>query len=180
MLLLERHRDMAKFRDIPQFPRAHYEVDVAWSYLEQHIAGQIKDGLNLEPEFQRAHVWLRNQQIAYVEYVLSGGEVGRNLTFNCSDWDSNVAVLTGYEIVDGKQRLEAARAFMRGDIPAFGHLFSEYEDRLSSITVGFKWRICKIESRKELLQLYLNINAGGTPHTKAELDKVRKMLENEK
>lgn len=170
---------MARFQDIPLLPRAHYEVDVEWGSLERFIQGAIEnDGLNLEPDFQRAHVWTREQQIAYVEYVMQGGEVGKNLTFNAPGWGYDLE--TGvYEIVDGKQRLEAVRAFLRDEFPAFGSLRSEYTDRMR-MHLGFKWRICGLTTRAEILQLYLNINAGGTPHTQEELDRVRIMLAKEK
>lgn len=170
---------MARFQDIEQLPRARYEVDVSWRDLEGFIQNAIsKDGLNLEPDFQRAHVWTRDQQRAYVEYVMQGGEVGRNLTFNSPGWGYKLEIGT-YEIVDGKQRLEAVRAFLRDEFPAFGSLRSEYTDLMRHI-LGFKWRICGLETRAEILQLYLNINAGGTPHTQAELDRVRIMLAKEK
>jgi hypothetical protein len=170
---------MALYRDIELFPRYHYEVDIDWHYLEVTIERAIKeDGLNLNPDFQRAHVWTRDQQIAYVEYILKGGEVGKNLTFNCPGW-GGVIDIGRYEIIDGKQRLEAARAFLRDDFKAFGHYRSEYKDRMR-LHIGFKWRVCCLETRAEVLQLYLNINAGGTPHTKDELDKVRDMLAKEK
>ena len=167
---------MPSFQDSPQFPHANYSVDVDWHYLEQHIARAIKDdGLDLNPSYQRAHVWKVEQQIAFVEYQLQGGEVGKNLTFNCPGWMYSIDKIGPYEIVDGKQRLEAVRAFLRDDIPAFGHKFSEYTGHLRMFH-SFKWRVCTLETRAEVLQLYLNINAGGTPHTKQELDKVRKML----
>lgn len=169
---------MAKFSDIKLFPHAAYEIDVAWKDLEMVIKTYTeRDGLNLDPEFQRAHVWTRAQQVAYVEYVLQGGEVGKNLTFNCPNWQTNLNDIGPYEIVDGKQRLEAVRAFMRDDFPAHGHLRSEYTDHIRYHIGNFKWRICSLETREEVLQLYLNINAGGTPHTKKELDRVRKLLE---
>lgn len=169
---------MAKFADIELFPRAAYEIDVSWHYLETHITESIRYGLNLEPDFQRAHVWTRTQQIAYIEYVIRGGEVGKNLTFNCPTWNHALERDNDYVIVDGKQRLQAARDFMHDKIPAFGYLRSEYTD-LMRMHIGFKWRVCTLQTRRELLQLYLNINAGGTPHTKEELDKVRAMLETE-
>lgn len=169
---------MPKFSDILQFPRAHYEVTVGWEYLEEHIKSQsnpeVGAVLNLNPDFQRAHVWIQEQQIAYVEYVLKGGEVGRNLTFNCVGWMEDWR--GPYEIVDGKQRLEAVRAFLRNDFKAFGHHYKEYTDKLRITSAYFNWRVCSISDRAQILQLYLNINAGGTPHTKQELNKVRKML----
>lgn len=169
---------MPRFNDIPQFPRAHYEVDVAWRYVEDTLT-QWADtsggmgGLDLSPDYQRAHVWTREQQIAYVEYQLRGGEVGRNIVFNSPDWYRGYVRPT--ELVDGKQRLEAVRAFQRDEFPVFGHPFSAYTDKISNL-LTFKFRVCSLETREEILQLYLNINAGGTPHTKDELDRVRALL----
>jgi len=170
---------MALFRDIPLLPRAHYEVDVDWHYLEKFIANAIEfDGLNLDPDFQRAHVWTKQQQQDYVEYVMQGGEVGKNLTFNAKGWGSNLE-LGSYEIVDGKQRLEAVRAWLRDEFKAHGYFRSEFTDRMR-LHMGFRWRVCSLNTREEILQLYLNINAGGTPHTQDELDRVRVMLERER
>jgi hypothetical protein len=67
-----------QYRDIPKFPTAHYQVDVTWDYLKSMLDGYAKDyDLDLSPDYQRAHVWTREQQIAYVEYCLMGGEVSR-------------------------------------------------------------------------------------------------------
>lgn len=166
------------FKDIPQFPKHHYAVDVSWDYLEDHIAHEQAERygaqLDLEPDFQRAHVWTKNQQKDYIEYSLQGGEVGRNIVFNCAGWGEDYR--GPYVIVDGKQRLEAVRAFLRGEVKAFGLRFGEFTGRLSLTGPSFSWRVCALESRKELLELYLSINAGGTPHTNAELEKVRAML----
>lgn len=170
---------MARFQDIPLLPRAHYEVDVDWHFLEGFIQSAIKeDGLNLDPDFQRAHVWTPQQQQDYVEYVMQGGEVGKNLTFNAKGWGYDLEI-GSYEIVDGKQRLEAVRSWLRDGFKAHGYYRSEFTDRMR-LHMGFKWRVCSLNTREEILQLYLNINAGGTPHTQAELDRVRIMLAHEK
>jgi hypothetical protein len=171
-------KDGPSFAGIPSFPRAHYEINVSWDYLEDHFKHYVEAyNLDLSPDFQRAHVWTREQQIAYVEYTLMGGEVGQNLTFNHPDWNGTLGRdQNRMEIIDGKQRLEAVRAFLRDDFPAFGHKFTEYCDFPRLACVSFRVRICSLKTRKDILQMYLNINAGGTPHTQAELDKVREML----
>lgn len=177
-------RPMPSFRDIPQFPRAHYEIDVPWRYIEDtldqwnlHGKDPQLGALVLDPDYQRAHVWTREQQIAYVEYQLQGGEVGRVIIWNSPDWMGSWKRPT--ELVDGKQRVEAVRAFVRGDIPAFGRLCNEYTGGMP-IGLTFKFRVCKLETREEILQLYLNINAGGTPHTKSEINRVRALLDAER
>lgn len=169
---------MPRFNDISQFPHAHYEVDVSWRYIEETLKSWADTadgmgGLDLSPDYQRAHVWTREQQIAYVEYQLRGGEVGKNIVFNSPDWGHGYKRPT--ELIDGKQRLEAVRAFLRDEFPILGHLFSEYTDKLPQ-GLTFRFRVCTLESRAEILQLYLNINAGGTPHTPEELDRVRALL----
>lgn len=163
------------FSDIPKFPSANYEVSAGWSHLESTLDLLNEEGqLDLDPDFQRAHVWTREQQIAYVEYILRGGEVAKNITFNCAGWPSSAS--EPIVLVDGKQRLEAARAFLRGDLPAFGRKISEYEGKLNSLIARFNFRICSLATREEVLQLYLNINAGGTPHAEDEIQRVRDML----
>jgi hypothetical protein len=108
--------------------------------------------------------------------MIRGGEVGRNIVWNSPDWDSTYRRPT--ELVDGKQRLEAVRSFLRDEFQAFGHHHSEFTDRLP-LELGFKFRVCKITDYVEILDLYLNINAGGTPHKPEELDRVRLLRDEE-
>lgn len=169
-----------KFADIPQFPQAHYQVSVGWNHIEQQIedlaAGAV---LELDPDFQRAHVWTREQQAAYVEYILRGGEVAKDIIFNAPDWPATRADQK-IVLVDGKQRLEAVRAFLRDEVEVFGAKYSEFEDGLRVTMARFNFRFCSLASREELLELYLSINAGGTPHTQEELRRVRDLLDQER
>lgn len=170
-----------KYRDIPQLPRANYSATVPWDHVEAKIQDWQQESacpLNLDPDYQRTHVWTPEQQSRYIEYVLQGGEVGRVITFNCPGW---MHTWKGpFELVDGKQRVEAVRAFFRDEVPVFGYVCSQIEGRFPWGDCTFTWQVCTLNTREEILQLYLNINAGGTPHTKDELDKVRAMLEQEK
>lgn len=168
-----------RFRDIPQFPTARYEVDVSWRSIESQLESWDErsdgmGGLDLDPDFQRAHVWTRAQQVAYIEYQLMGGEVGKQIIFNSPDWGYSYKAPT--QLVDGKQRLEAVRSFIRGDFQVFGYFCSAFQDKIPTNLV-LKFRVCTLKTRAEVLRLYLNINAGGTPHTKEELDRVRALLD---
>lgn len=168
-----------KFRDIKRFPHAAYRVDVGWNYLEEYVSDSIKnDGLDLNPDFQRAHVWSDDQRSKYVEYILQGGSSGRELYFNCPQWSRGIR-RGPYVIVDGKQRLQTVRMFLNNEIPAFGHFFGDYTDRPCMITARFSWNIAELETRAEVLQWYLNFNAGGVVHTDVELARVRELLEKE-
>ena len=166
---------VSRWANIPQFPRAHYEVDVPWNHIERSLtefSGGVE--LRLDPDYQRMHVWTETQQSAYIEYVLRGGEVGRNLTWNALGWPSGLEPI---ELVDGKQRLEAVRKFIRGELEVFGQCYAP-GDHLRFTQASFRFRVCSLD-RADVLRLYLNINAGGTPHTLSELDRVRSLLDAE-
>jgi hypothetical protein len=169
-----------RFRDIPQLTEwGSYAVDIGWGYLEDYLARLDRDyGFDRDPDFQRGHVWSRDQQIAFVEFTLKGGRSGRNILTNCPGWHHGK---TGpMVLVDGKQRLTAALAFLHDEIPAFGHLYSQYEGQLDLINHSFRWHVNDLKTREQVLTWYLELNGGGTPHTDKELLRVRALLESER
>lgn len=170
-----------RFQDIPKFTRnAGYHVTVSWRYLEEHIVQNQNPGsaiLDLDPDFQRAHVWNEQQQIRYVEYILRGGMSGRAIYLNCTGWGHSYE--GPYVLVDGKQRLTAVRRFLANEIPVFGGLLSEYTDRLR-MDCSFDWYVNDLETRAEVLQWYLDLNRGGVVHTDDEINKVERLLEQER
>jgi hypothetical protein len=180
-------KPLLQYKSIEQFPQAHYEINVDWGYLESWLEDKNREkeetgfrGLELNPDFQRMHVWTPEQQSHYVEYILRGGESGRVLYWNHPNW---MGSFKGYlTLVDGKQRMEAVRAFLRNEVEVFGgYRLKEMEPRFVGLGhADFRMRIAKLPTRKQMLQWYLMINAGGTPHTSDELDRVRALLAAEK
>ena len=169
---------MPDFNSVPLMPQAHYRVDIQWNYLEDWLSGH-GDIFDLEPDFQRAHVWTEAQQVAYIEWIMRGGESGRELTFNCPGWPNGRRIEKGSGvIVDGKQRLQAVRRFLRGEIAPFGFPFSEWTGQMR-LHLSFSIRIGSVETRAEVLKWYLDFNAGGTQHTVEEIEKVRALLAKE-
>jgi hypothetical protein len=167
-----------RFQDIPQFTRsASYQVNVSWGYLEEHLNHLNDNGLlDLDPDFQRAHVWTEDKQRAYVEFVLRGGHSSKVIQFNCSSWMKNFN--TPIELVDGKQRLESVRKFMRNELAIFGGCrYCDFKDKLRISTADFIFCVNDLETRAEVLQWYLDLNTGGVVHTSEEIEKVKKLLE---
>jgi hypothetical protein len=165
-----------KFADIHTFPQAGYEITVAWRTLEREIDPTRKPTLNLEPDYQRGHVWNEAQQSAYVEYGLMRGESSMVVTCNCPDWPLGEP----YELVDGLQRVTAVRRFFRNEIRAFGHYHREFTDphRLPPY-IAFRWRVLSLPTRADVLRVYLLLNAGGVVHSPDEIARVRALLEAE-
>lgn len=100
-----------RFRDIPQFiSDGSYQVNVSWEYMMEWLDRLInEEGLQLNPDFQRGHVWTEDQQVKFLEFILRGGKTGRTLYFNDPYWHS-CRPKTGYSdfvCVDGLQRITA-------------------------------------------------------------------------
>lgn len=167
---------ITNFRDIPRFTMpASYHVNIPLDYLVQQIDRYVGNGLQLNPDFQRGHVWTEAQQIAYVEYFLRGGTSGREIYLNLPGLNWGEAE---FVCVDGLQRITACLRFMENEIPAFGTLYKDYEGRISQQMNLSLW-INTLETRQEVLTWYLELNSSGTAHTEAELDKVRGMIARE-
>ena len=68
------------------------------------------------------------------------------------------------------------RRFMNNEIPVFGSYFSEYEDKMSIIRHSIKVNVNNLKTEKEVLQWYVDMNSGGTPHTDKEIERVKEMI----
>lgn len=64
----------------------------------------------------------------------------------------------------------------QNEIKVFGSLYCEFEDSPRIIEDTLRININDLKTRDEVLQWYIDINAGGTPHTKEEIERVRAML----
>lgn len=167
---------MATFKDIPQFIQAgSYQVDIPLRMIPDKIREWENElDLQLNPDFQRGHVWTEEQQIAFMEFVLRGGESGRIIYFNHPGWMGSFK--GDFVCVDGLQRLTAICRFFNNEIPVFGHFYNEFEDRLNTLN-SMKFNVNKLKTKREVLRWYLEMNTGGTPHTKKEIERVRNMME---
>jgi hypothetical protein len=166
--------DYTKF---PKFTgRPNYRVNVQWAYL-----GETEKlySLDLDPDFQRGHVWTPDQQREYIEFRLRGGMTGQEIYANhpgIGRGGSDIAVM-----VDGKQRWTAAKAFMNNEFPVLGGYYKSdiaHFPRLDP-EVGFIFCVNDLKTRAEVLLWYLEMNTGGVIHTREELQRVRLMLDAE-
>lgn len=170
-----------KFNDIPSFTRdGSYEVDTPPERLLVNIQEHIdNDRLDIDPDFQRAHVWTRSQQKAYIEFFLRRGRTARVIYLNNPSWHMRAKTdYNDFVLVDGKQRLQAWKDFYAGAFKVFGSYQHEFTDRIRQINT-MKINVNDLQTKAEVLQWYLDFNSGGTPHTNAELNKVRKLLKKE-
>lgn len=169
-----------KFSDIKPFILSGgYEIDVPLEHINRTLKDWEEDyGVELNPDFQRGHVWTESQQIAYMEYVLRGGVTARVIYFNSPVFGGNKAIgdLDNKLLcVDGLQRLTACLKFVNDELKVYGHYYSEYEDS-PRMRQRLKFNVNSLGTRAEVLEWYIQFNEGGTVHTKEEINRVRELL----
>lgn len=165
-----------KFKDIPQFTaESNYQINQPLRSLFKFIKEE-QDELNLQlnPDFQRGHVWTESQQVAFIEYLLRGGKSGRDIYFNNPQRKHSTKEYFDYVCVDGLQRLTACLKFLNNEIKAFGYYYNEFEDKLFNVDLII--HVNDLQTRNEVLTWYLEMNSGGTVHTEEELNRVKKLL----
>ena len=154
--------------------RANYAVDIDWDFLESwllSLGGGQK--INYDPDYQRDHVWTEEQQIAYVEFRLRGGHSGGKLYWNSPNMYKVNALV---DLVDGKQRLTAVLRFLRNEIPCLGCFYKDFEGPLRLTgTTAFRMCVNDLKTRGEVIQWYLDLNAG-IAHTDEEIIRVKGLL----
>jgi hypothetical protein len=166
---------MPKFNEIKKFPNIHYKIDVSLDYIEFVLKRYSTMQLNLNPDFQRGHVWTKEQQIAYMEFLMRNPQSGKEIYFNHPNWMSTYE--GDFVLVDGKQRLHAALAFLHNEIPIYGYFFKDWSGSIPEIV--FSFNIASLKTRAEVLQWYIDFNIGGTPHSSDEILKVQHLLKEE-
>ena len=170
-----------KFKDIPQLTReGSYQINVPFRYVLERIKEWEKDKyfkLQLNPKFQRGHVWTEDQQVAYIEFILRGGKSAKVIYFNKPSWQNSM-IIDSYDdfvCVDGLQRLTAVMKFLNNEIKVFDTYYKDFEDKLP-IRIDLIFNVNDLKTEKEVLQWYVDMNAGGTPHTNEEIERVKKMI----
>lgn len=175
--------DLKLLSDIPEiigFSKSPLDVELCEinPILERY---HDKYNLNMEPDFQRGHVWNIKQQIAFCEFIMRGGKT-QPILLNHPCWGN---LTTGYEkyemiCVDGLQRVTALQKMINGEIPIFGKFLTEFQDYKRHLrSKHIQIVVNNLESKKDVLQWYIELNSAGTQHTKAELNRVLKLLKKE-
>lgn len=139
--------------------------------------------LDMDPDYQRDHVWTVLQKEKYVGFILQGGKT-MPIVINVKDGYGSPA-----EIVDGKQRVTAICEWLDGAIEAELYdgqrvhvdQFKESETnwRLLGMNLPVKIGIVKLD-REGVLDYYLRLNNGGTVHEDSEIERVRELLKKER
>lgn len=169
------YKEVIFYSDLPKYLgiAINYGVDVSIGSLQDHLDRYRESyELDLDPDFQRPHVWTEKQQVQFTEHIFKGGQSGREIYFNCPGFQSH-GEISAMVLVDGKQRLEALRRFTNNEFQIFDKYY--FKDLTLPFDPKLRFVVNNLPTKKEVLQWYLEMNTGGTPHTTEEIDRVREM-----
>lgn len=166
--------------------RNSYAVDFEWRHIGESLPKMANDYgvFDMCPDFQRGHVWTKEQQLHYVENALRGivSAPAFVLQFNCPNWedgDYQGDLPRGFQCIDGLQRYTAIQEYVKGNIKPFG---LSHEDMVcSSYSIKgsqyrFRVEVYEFTKKVDLIRHYLDLNTGGTPHTAEEIERVKGLL----
>lgn len=159
-----------------------YACDVPWTDLRRWIDNhRPHNPVEMDPDFQRGHVWSAEQRTAFVEFCLRGGTSGNTVYWNCPGYMSPEDRELPLQLVDGLQRVSAVLGFMQGRVRVLGgYSIGEIEGAMRWSRYRFRMCVNQLPTRSQVLKWYLALNDGGVVHTSDELDRVRMLLEAER
>ncbi len=169
----------------PYIGAARYVVGVPGPrllpFVEEHAD---EGGYDLDPDFQRGHVWTDGLRSAFIEHLLRGGEHGRTIVWNSPSYD-RIGDRKGdlddtLVIVDGKQRFTAMTGFLSNQVTVFGGAtFDDFDQEskkeMTTMTglLRMFMHVHGLHWRRDLLDLYLQLNTGAVPHADSEIERVK-------
>jgi len=170
-----------RYSDIPKYTSCgNYSVHHTLDYFVDWIQKQKEElSLELNPDFQRGHVWTELQQVKYIEHILAGGKTSIEFYFNQAGWMNDFE--GEFVCVDGLQRITSIQKFINNEIKAFGYYLDEYENKDVMLRkIHIIVNVNNLKTRKEVLKWYIEFNSGGTIHTEEEINRVKELLDKEK
>jgi len=68
---------------------------------------------------------------------------------------------------------------LNNEIKIFGLFLNEFEDSLTTATahMNLRFNVNNLKSKKAVLNWYIDMNSGGTPHTEEEIERVKKLMD---
>jgi len=132
-------------------------------------------GYDDRAEYQRELVWTLEEKQSLIRSILIGGDIGKLAIIK------NKFTIDGptYEILDGKQRLNAMMDFLEGRFQYEGLYFHEmnFEDMIQIRTYNLPVVETEELTREQRLEYFLTLNTGGAAQEASHIQKVEELLE---
>lgn len=135
-----------------------------------------RNNLNMEPDYQRGHIWNLDDKVALIDSIFNNIEIGK-FVFIFTGYKGN----SHYEILDGKQRLTALVEFFEGRFKYRGKTFFELSGRDQSHFERYSISYARTENvmtNEQKYKYFLKMNTFGKAQDPAHIEYVKNLLRN--
>lgn len=142
------------------------------------IGTEYEDEKIVIPDYQRDLVWTLEQKQNLIKSIFAGADIG-TVYFARQRYDENSKKLevTTFNVIDGQQRLNAINEYVNDGFKVNNLKFSELpqvDKRAFLINNKCARYVMLFEPSMEMeLDIYYNLNFGGTRHTEKDLERFK-------
>jgi hypothetical protein len=165
----------------PVDSRGNYEPfaiksDIRINYTNSDIGSLLhkayNPGIDCDPDYQRGLVWTMEQKLSLIDSIFQTIDIGKFTVISRSFSDKRPQ---HYEMIDGKQRLNAICEFYEDRWPWRGKLFSElcFADSYHFESFPIIQGEVSGVTDAQILTLFVKLNTTGTPMDAAHLERVK-------
>lgn len=133
-------------------------------------------GVDFNPDYQRDYVWEQSDREKLIGSVFENVDIGKFVFATNIEKAQNGDPM--YEIVDGKQRLNALMHYYENRFPYKGYYYRDLSGKDKGVFLRHNIVYADIThcDRKEILNIFLMLNTTGRQMSEEHLEKVRQML----
>ena len=157
-----------------------FEDDSKLHFLQAGICSLFdyyyRNNLNMEPDYQRGHIWNLDDKVALIDSIFNNIEIGK-FVFIFTGYEGN----SHYEILDGKQRLTALVEFFEGRFKYRGKTFFEMHWRDQNHFEHYSISYARTENPmtdEQKYKYFIKMNTFGKAQDPAHIEHVKNLLRN--
>lgn len=159
--------------------------DQRMQYMQQDIMGLFTKayhfGINFDPYYQRPLVWTLEDKQYLIESIFNNVDIGKFCFIRKPfAYEADGSIRKLYEIIDGKQRMNALMEFYEGRFKFKGlyyrdmHVFDQNHFEHYPVSVCE----CGELSEAQILKYFLKLNVSGKPQDPSHLEYVHSLYKN--
>jgi hypothetical protein len=171
------------FKDTKQDADILIKPRLGLQFMQQSVGSliltyKISFGLDMNPDYQRDLVWDLSDKQKLIESIFNQIDIGKFVLIHL---DHQPQQKYYYEVLDGKQRINALYEFYTDQFTYKGYYFSDLSFRQRSHIDNYAISIAMTSrelTEKEKIEYFLSLNNGGKQVSEDHLNKISKRLEN--
>lgn len=152
--------------------------DMRLSYSQRQLQSIFTNvysfGTNLDPVYQRGYVWELQDKVNLIDSIFNNIDIGK-FVFSHEEYNDNYL----YEIVDGKQRINAICEFYENKFSYNGLFYNDLNSFEQHYFCGYpiSWAEMRDMTMEQKLRYFVRLNKFGKVMDKEHLHLVESMLE---